>query len=186
MTDRRTDRGKFECNSLFYRYLWHLKKSEGLVDEFPLGSLSFSVDIGELEGIHPDTVISPHAGDEDSLDQVENEQEDPFTNDVHNLLKPRPDRRVSLGGKWSAEEDNQLKEIVKIHGAKNWKKIASLLGELRTDVQCLHRWNKVLRPGLHKGSWTKDEDAVVYEMVMKYGVGKVKWSSIAAEVRRLL
>ena len=38
----------------------------------------------------------------------------------------------------------------------------------------LHRWNKVLRPGLHKGPWTEEEDAVVREMVMSHGVGNVK------------
>jgi hypothetical protein len=44
-------------------------------------------------------------------------------------------------------------------------KVASLLGSTRTDVQCLHRWNKVLKPGLHKGTWTKEEDQVVLDMV---------------------
>lgn len=50
-----------------------------------------------------------------------------------------------FGGKWSTEEDRRLREIVKQHGGKNWKIIATLLGDVRTDVQCLHRWNKVLR-----------------------------------------
>ena len=33
-------------------------------------------------------------------------------------------------------------------------KAASLPG--RTDVQCLHRWQKVLNPELVKGSWTEE------------------------------
>jgi recombinational DNA repair protein RecT len=53
---------------------------------------------------------------------------------------------------------------------------------MRTDVQCLHRWNKVLKPGLHKGPWREDEDNIVKETVIKNGVGKVKWSAIAALV----
>ena len=28
--------------------------------------------------------------------------------------------------------------------------------EDRTDVQCLHRWQKVLNPELVKGPWTKE------------------------------
>lgn len=28
----------------------------------------------------------------------------------------------------------------------------------RTDVQCQHRWQKVLNPELIKGPWTKEED----------------------------
>lgn len=62
-----------------------------------------------------------------------------------NLARPRAQRKASLGGKWSNEEDQFLKEIVQEHGAKCWKKVAGLLGTTRTDVQCLHRWNKVLK-----------------------------------------
>ena len=97
------------------------------------------------------------------------------------LGKPRAIRRPSIGGKWSPDEDANLRGIVEQHGAKNWKRIASLLGPTRTDVQCLHRWNKVLRPGLHKGSWSDAEDAIVREMVAQ-NVGSVKWSTIAAKL----
>ena len=34
-------------------------------------------------------------------------------------------------------------------------------------VQCLQRWNKVLKPGLKKGSWTVEEDAKLFEAVKK-------------------
>ena len=95
--------------------------------------------------------------------------------------KPRP-RKPPIGGKWLKDEDDKLRMIVETHGAKNWKKIAELLGTTRTDVQCLHRWNKVLRPGLHKGPWTEEEDRIVREMVMKHGVGNIKWSVIASKL----
>jgi len=58
-------------------------------------------------------------------------------------------RRASTA-KWTAEEDALLCNIVKAHSAKDWKAIAGHLPG-RTDVQCLHRWKKVLRPGLKKG-----------------------------------
>ena len=50
----------------------------------------------------------------------------------------------SSGGKWMSEEDDQLRAGVAALGAKNWKRISEefLLGR-RTDVQCLHRWQKV-------------------------------------------
>ena len=38
---------------------------------------------------------------------------------------------------------------------KNWKKVAENF-EDRSDVQCLHRWQKVLNPELVKGPWTKE------------------------------
>ena len=53
---------------------------------------------------------------------------------------------------WTPEEDDKLRRLVEEHGARNWKKIAGYFEE-RTDVQCLHRWQKVLNPKLVKGPW---------------------------------
>jgi len=50
------------------------------------------------------------------------------------------------------------------NGGKNWKKIAESLKE-RTDVQCLHRWQKVLNPSLVKGPWTDIEDGLLLHLV---------------------
>lgn len=36
---------------------------------------------------------------------------------------------------------------------KNWKKIASYF-QNKNEVQCLHRWQKVLNPTLYKGPWS--------------------------------
>ena len=55
---------------------------------------------------------------------------------------------------WTPEEDEKLKNLVDEFGAKNWKRIASFF-EDRTDVQCLHRWQKVLNPKLIKGPWVR-------------------------------
>lgn len=58
---------------------------------------------------------------------------------------------------WNQEEDERLTQLVHQFGAKNWKKIASYLDD-RTDVQCLHRWQKVLNPSMIKGPWSAEED----------------------------
>lgn len=42
------------------------------------------------------------------------------------ITKPRAPRRISAGGKWNKEEDDQLRAIVHQHGAKNWKKVPHL------------------------------------------------------------
>eukprot|EP00947_MAST-08B_sp_MAST-8B-sp1_P000214 g214.t1 len=90
---------------------------------------------------------------------------------------------IPMGGRWSKEEDAQLRETVEQHGPKNWKTISQIAFRgARSDVQCLHRWQKVLRPGLVKGAWTKEEDEIVYQMVVAHGVGNIKWSVIAAEL----
>ena len=52
-------------------------------------------------------------------------------------------------------QDSLLREVVTAHKVKNWKKIAESFPG-RTDVQCLHRWQKVLNPELIKGPWTKE------------------------------
>ena len=52
-------------------------------------------------------------------------------------------------------QDDQLRAMVKLHGGRNWKKIAEDLVN-KTDVQCLHRWQKVLNPELVKGPWRKE------------------------------
>ena len=45
--------------------------------------------------------------------------------------------------KWSQQEDSVLQQAVSMHDGKNWKSIASFL-KGKTEVQCLHRWTKVL------------------------------------------
>ena len=80
--------------------------------------------------------------------------------------------------KWSKEEDDALRKAVKLYGAKGWKQISQLLPD-RTDVQCLHRWQKVLHPAIIKGPWTKEEDETVMTCIRN---GIKKWSEIATFV----
>ncbi|KAL2238193.1 uncharacterized protein LOC105164125 [Sesamum indicum] len=86
-----------------------------------------------------------------------------------------PARRSSQAG-WTNEEDKLLTEVVQRFNGRNWKKIAECMSG-RTDVQCLHRWQKVLNPALVKSPWTKEEDDCIIELVGKYG--SKKWSTIA-------
>ncbi|PWA71899.1 Myb-related protein 3R-1 [Artemisia annua] len=97
---------------------------------------------------------------------------------IHRDLNGRttgPTRR-STKGQWTAEEDETLQRAVRKFDGKHWKKIAQCC-KGRTDVQCLHRWQKVLNPALVKGPWTKEEDEDLVRLVEKYGAQK--WSTIA-------
>ncbi|KAL1359641.1 hypothetical protein HN51_004957 [Arachis hypogaea] len=85
-----------------------------------------------------------------------------------------PIRRAKGG--WTAEEDETLRNAVATYKGKNWKKIAEYFPD-RTEVQCLHRWQKVLNPELVKGPWTLEEDDKIVELVSKFG--PTKWSLIA-------
>ena len=53
-----------------------------------------------------------------------------------------------------------------------WPRKLYLAPSRRSDVQCLHRWQKVLRPGLVKGPWTKEEDETIIRCI-KAGITKV-------------
>ncbi|KAK8690957.1 hypothetical protein V6N13_074481 [Hibiscus sabdariffa] len=86
-----------------------------------------------------------------------------------------PTRGSSKGG-WTKEEDNLLTKAVRKCNARNWKKIAEFLPG-RTDIQCFHRWQKVLNPQILKGPWTKEEDDCITMLVEKYGCRR--WSVIA-------
>jgi hypothetical protein len=67
----------------------------------------------------------------------------------HKLSKPTsPSRR------WSKEEDLQLRTAIEHYGEKNWKSVSGRVGT-RTAVQCMHRWSKILKPGLIRGGWTR-------------------------------
>jgi len=77
---------------------------------------------------------------------------------------------------WSKEEDVILSKAVAQNKGRNWKRIAEALPG-RTDVQCLHRWQKVLNPELVKGPWTEEEDNLVLRLVAEHG--PQKWTSIA-------
>lgn len=93
---------------------------------------------------------------------------------------PKAGKRQLGKTRWTREEDEKLKKLVEHHGAEDWKVIANLLSN-RTDVQCQHRWQKVLNPELIKGPWTKEEDQRVIELVQKYGAKR--WSVIAKHLK---
>ncbi|XP_007027022.2 PREDICTED: myb-related protein 3R-1 isoform X2 [Theobroma cacao] len=85
-----------------------------------------------------------------------------------------PIRRAKGG--WTPEEDETLRNAVAAFKGKSWKKIAEFFPD-RSEVQCLHRWQKVLNPDLVKGPWTQEEDDKIIELVSRYG--PTKWSVIA-------
>ncbi|XP_078398502.1 transcriptional activator Myb isoform X7 [Cetorhinus maximus] len=94
--------------------------------------------------------------------------------------QPKSCKRQLSKTRWTREEDEKLKKLVEQHGTEDWKVIANFLPN-RTDVQCQHRWQKVLNPELIKGPWTKEEDQRVIELVQKYG--PKRWSVIAKHLK---
>jgi len=98
----------------------------------------------------------------------------------NNKRTPVDTKRVFISTKikkvnsWSKEEDEVLLSLAEKYGYKHWKKIAEALKN-RSSIQCSARYKRI-RPGLIKGSWTKEEDNLVLEMVEQFGKN---WSLIS-------
>ena len=65
-------------------------------------------------------------------------------------------------------------------GPKRWKQISELVVG-RSPIQCLHRWTKILRPGLTKGPWKKAEDLMLVDWVRKHGA--TNWAKATKVIR---
>lgn len=87
---------------------------------------------------------------------------------------------MNKSGKWEPEEDEMLRLAVEELGAKQWRLIAEHVPG-RTSIQCLHRWTKILKPGLVKGSWTAEEDEILRNWVLKKK-GNLKWAEATKEI----
>lgn len=79
-----------------------------------------------------------------------------------------PSVQQRKGKKWKPEEDAQLRTAIQTWGEKRWRVIAGYVPG-RTSVQCLHRWTKILKPGLIKGAWSQEEDLLLREWVQLHG-----------------
>lgn len=100
--------------------------------------------------------------------------EDNFSQDSFNT-----NSTVQKKGKWTPEEDELLYHFVPMYNEKNWHKICQHVPG-RTSVQCLHRWTKILKPGLVKGMWTPEEDEALAQWVEDNGAQK--WSQCALNI----
>lgn len=79
-------------------------------------------------------------------------------------------------GKWTSEEDTLLQQIAPIYGERHWRKVSQHM-KGRSAIQCLHRWTKILKPGLVKGPWTTEEDGKLLYWVEEKGPSK--WAQCA-------
>jgi Myb-like DNA-binding domain len=163
-----------------YQQEQHSSRSASSRPESP--RFSRSKDLGtdaSSKVVSPAVASAPHPTADREIDEdIDNEDTGEFDETSYKMPSIKSYRRASMG-KWSEDEDELLRQAVNEFGGKNWKKIASKLRG-RTDVQCLHRWQKVLRPGLVKGPWTSDEDSIVTELVKTHGTKK--WSHIARQL----
>ena len=84
------------------------------------------------------------------------------------------------GKRWSNEEDGLLRNAIQVCGERRWRDIAELVPS-RSAVQCLHRWTKILRPGLVKGPWSLEEDEALRSWVSSHGASE--WAKCAQVIQ---
>lgn len=77
--------------------------------------------------------------------------------------------------KFTQEEDDRLREIVRRLGDNNWGEVAAELGT-RSARQCRERYKNYLSPNLKNEPWTDAEDDLLREKYKEYGA---RWSIIA-------
>lgn len=121
--------------------------------------------------------MSDFQEEEDELEDTKPTKKRKLRDSARGTKKRKKSR--SNNGKWTSEEDDVLRRAVHVHKGKNWKTIATYFKD-RTNVQCLHRWQKVLNPELVKGPWTKEEDELLRKYVEIYG--PKNWALIAKEL----
>lgn len=69
---------------------------------------------------------------------------------------------------WTADEDERLLNLTKIHGTTNWTLIAEGLAT-RSGKQCRERFHNHLQSDIKKGAWTDEEDRLIVSLQAQYG-----------------
>ncbi|XP_008645508.1 uncharacterized protein [Zea mays] len=70
--------------------------------------------------------------------------------------------------RWSSEENEALKQMVKKYGTKNWRTIACAIPG-RNANSCLSRWKYLLDPAINKEPWSQQEELRLIRAQQVYG-----------------
>ena len=83
-------------------------------------------------------------------------------------------RKIKNQKKWTKEEDELLIQLAEKYSEKNWKEISKQFSK-KNSLQCFSRYKRI-RPGIIKGSWKREEDLKIIDLVSKFGKA---WSKIS-------
>lgn len=82
--------------------------------------------------------------------------------------------KVKNRKKWSDEDDTKLIKLAKRFNEKHWKEISHNFSN-KNSLQCFSRYKRI-RPGIIKGSWSREEDEQIIQLVRTFGKS---WSKIS-------
>lgn len=80
--------------------------------------------------------------------------------------------------KWTKEEDMMLIKLAEKNKEKHWKEISKHFTN-KNPLQCFSRYKRI-KPGIIKGTWSKEEDDKILALVEIYGK---TWSNLAKIMR---
>jgi len=86
-------------------------------------------------------------------------------------------KKIKNQKKWTREEDEILISLAEKFKEKHWKEISKRFTK-KNSLQCFSRYKRI-RPGIVKGSWKKDEDLKIIDLVQRYGKS---WSKISKQL----
>jgi hypothetical protein len=81
-------------------------------------------------------------------------------------------------GPWTLDEDEKLKEWVKKEGTDKWSACSAYISG-RSGKQCRERWFNILRPEVKRGSWSPEEDKLIFRLYHEFGS---HWTTIATHL----
>ena len=71
-------------------------------------------------------------------------------------------KKVHQKMKFTHEEDEQLRRLVKVFGDNSWSEVASCMPG-RNKRQCKERWTNYLSPTVNNAPWTVAEDSLLLQ-----------------------
>ncbi|KAF9313189.1 Myblike DNAbinding domain-containing protein [Podila horticola] len=80
---------------------------------------------------------------------------------------------------WTEEENNILREAVRVLGDNNWSQVSYCLDN-RSATQCHQHWTKSVCSTIRRVRWLPEEDSALRKAVEVYGTGK--WAKVQHHV----
>ncbi|MQM14017.1 hypothetical protein Taro_046944 [Colocasia esculenta] len=90
---------------------------------------------------------------------------------------PCCDNAAIKKGPWTPEEDIILVSYIQEHGPGNWRSVPINTGLMRCSKSCRLRWTNYLRPGIKRGNFTSQEEALIIQL---QGLLGNRWAAIAS------
>jgi hypothetical protein len=91
---------------------------------------------------------------------------------------PHPDITSPKKSKWTADEDEQLRNAVCACGTDSWNRVAIRI-PTRTGKQCRERWIGQLAPTVVKDVWLAEEDEI---LIRSHSVFGNRWTAITVQL----